>query len=121
MTTRHRAPLHPGEVLREEVVKPLDMSVNQLALALGIGATRLNEVVRGRRGITADTALRLARYLGSDPQFCCKRSTNWILRQPPSSRRSSAGFSRGKRRPEDLLLQSSATERCASSPNRGSG
>ena len=62
MTTSHRAPLHPGEVLLEEVVKPLDMSVNQLALALGIGATRLNEVVRGRRGITADTALRLARY-----------------------------------------------------------
>ena len=69
MAIRHRATLHPGEVLLEEVVKPLGMSVNQLALALGIGATRLNEVVRGRRGITADTALRLARYLGSEPQF----------------------------------------------------
>src|ERR1019366_6591694 len=55
MTTSHRAPLHPAEVLLEEVVKPLDMSVNQLALALGIGATRLNEVVRGRRGITGST------------------------------------------------------------------
>ena len=49
MTTRHRAPLHPGEVLLEEVVKPLDMSVNQLALALGIGATRLNEVVQSKQ------------------------------------------------------------------------
>ena len=86
MTTRHRAPLHPGEVLLEEVVKPLDMSVNQLALALGIGATRLNEVVRGRRGITADTALRLARHLGSDPQFWMNLQMQYELDLAASSK-----------------------------------
>lgn len=60
---------HPGETIREDVLAPLGMSVNQLAKALGITATRLNDVVRGRRGITADTALRLARYLGNSPEF----------------------------------------------------
>ena len=56
------APIHPGESIREDVLKPLEMSVNQLAKALSVDAARLNEIVRGRRGITADTALRLARY-----------------------------------------------------------
>ena len=58
-------PPHPGETILEDVLKPLDMSVNQLAKHLGITAARLNEIVRGRRGVTADTALRLARYLGN--------------------------------------------------------
>ena len=53
-------PPHPGETILEDVLKPLGMSVNRLAKALGITAARLNEIVRGRRGITADTALRLA-------------------------------------------------------------
>ena len=63
------APIHPGEIIREEVLAPLDMSVNQLAKSLAIDTARLNEIVRGRRGITADTALRLARYLGTSPEF----------------------------------------------------
>jgi addiction module HigA family antidote len=58
-------PPHPGETIREDVLDPLGMSVNQLAKAIGITAARLNDIVRGRRGITADTALRLARYLGT--------------------------------------------------------
>jgi addiction module HigA family antidote len=58
-------PIHPGETLREDVLDPMNMSVNQLAKALGVDSARLNEIVRGRRGITADTALRLARYLGT--------------------------------------------------------
>jgi antitoxin HigA-1 len=62
-------PVHPGEVLREDVLKPLKMSVNQLAKALAVDAARFNEIVRERRGITADTALRLARYLGATPEF----------------------------------------------------
>jgi addiction module HigA family antidote len=62
-------PVHPGEILREEVLIPLNLSVNQLAKALAVDAARLNEIARGRRGITADTALRLARYLGTTPEF----------------------------------------------------
>jgi addiction module HigA family antidote len=62
-------PIHPGETIREDVLKPLDMSVNQLAKALKVDTTPLNEIVRGRRGITADTALRLACYLGTSAEF----------------------------------------------------
>jgi antitoxin HigA-1 len=63
------SPIHPGEILREDVLIPLEMSVNQLAKALAVDAARLNEIIRGRRGISADTALRLARYLGTSPEF----------------------------------------------------
>ena len=66
------APPHPGETILEDILKPLDMSVNRLAKALGITAARLNEIVRGKRGISADTALRLARYLGTSPDFWLK-------------------------------------------------
>lgn len=58
-------PPHPGETLKEEYLRPLGLSVNALAEELGIGAARLNEVVLGRRGVSADTALRLARYFGT--------------------------------------------------------
>lgn len=66
---RRIPPPHPGETIKEDYLVPLGMSVNQLAKALGITAARLNDVVLGRRGITADTALRLARYFGTSPQF----------------------------------------------------
>ena len=59
-------PVHPGEVLREEFLGPLQMSVNALALALGVPATRIHEIVKERRAATADTAERLARYFGGD-------------------------------------------------------
>lgn len=59
-------PIHPGEILREEFLKPLDLSVNALAQALRVPATRLHEIVKERRAITPDTALRLARYFGGD-------------------------------------------------------
>ena len=62
-------PIHPGEILREEFLKPLNMSVNQLAKALAVDAARLNEIVRERRGITADSALRLGRYFNMTPEF----------------------------------------------------
>lgn len=58
--------VHPGEVLREEYLAPLGMSVNALALALGVPATRIHEIVKERRAITADTAQRLALYFGGD-------------------------------------------------------
>lgn len=61
--------IHPGEVLRSEFLEPLGMSVNALALALRVPAPRINDVVRGKRAISADTALRLARYFGASAQF----------------------------------------------------
>ena len=62
-------PPHPGETILEDVLKPLNMSVNQLAKHLGITATRLNEIVHGRRGVTADTALRLSQWLGTSAEM----------------------------------------------------
>ncbi len=61
-------PVHPGEILREDYLKELGMSANALAKALNVPAPRVNDIVRERRGITADTALRLALYFDSSPQ-----------------------------------------------------
>ena len=63
------APVHPGVVLREDFLKPLGMSVNKLSLALSVPATRMGEIVNGRRAISSDTALRLARFFGTTPEF----------------------------------------------------
>jgi len=62
-------PLHPGEMLREEFMKPLGLSANALAMELRVPVTRITEILRERRGITADTALRLARYFNMTPEF----------------------------------------------------
>jgi addiction module HigA family antidote len=62
------SPIHPGEILREEFMLPLGLSSNALAKAIGVTPARINEIVRERRGISADTALRLARYFGTDAQ-----------------------------------------------------
>ena len=62
-------PVHPGEILLEEFLKPYQLSQNQLALALGVPPRRINEIVLGKRRITADTALRLARYFNMSVQF----------------------------------------------------
>jgi len=64
-----RTPVHPGEMLREEFMKPLGISNNGLALELHVPVTRISEIVNERRGITADTALRLARYFGTSADF----------------------------------------------------
>jgi addiction module HigA family antidote len=61
-------PVHPGEILREDFLKPLGMSANALAKALRVPASRINDIVLERRGITVDTALRLVRYFGGDVQ-----------------------------------------------------
>ena len=66
---REIPPVHPGEILNEEFLKPLGLSMNQLALALRVPSNRINAIVAGERGITADTALRLGRYFGTSPQF----------------------------------------------------
>jgi addiction module HigA family antidote len=69
MTEEKLKPVHPGEVLLEEFLKPMGLSQNQLALSIGVSPRRINEIVLGKRSITADTALRLARYFDMSPQF----------------------------------------------------
>lgn len=64
-----RTRISPGEILREEFMRPLDLSGNALARALNVPANRINDIVRGRREISADTALRLARYFGTSARF----------------------------------------------------
>ena len=73
------APLHPGEMLREEFMKPLGLSSNALAMELRVPVTRISEIVRARRGITADTALRLARYFNMSPEFWMRLQMDFDL------------------------------------------
>jgi len=63
------AAVHPGEILLEEFLKPMELTQNRLALDIRVPARRINEIVQGKRRITPDTALRLARYFGMSPQF----------------------------------------------------
>jgi addiction module HigA family antidote len=72
-------PLHPGEMLREEFMKPLGLSSNALAMELRVPVTRISEIVRERRGITADTALRLARYFNMSPEFWMRLQMDFDL------------------------------------------
>ncbi|AKO54342.1 virulence factor [Marinobacter psychrophilus] len=74
-------PIHPGEILREEYLEPLEMSVNALSKALHVPTTRMNEIVRENRGITADTAMRLARYFGTSERFWLNLQTEYELRK----------------------------------------
>lgn len=67
--TRRLPPIHPGEFLREDFLVPLDMSVNALAVKIGVPRARLNDIVNEKRGISADTALRLGRYFGMSPEI----------------------------------------------------
>lgn len=69
MANKKLAPIHPGEILLEELLKPLDLSQNRLALSIGVHPRRINEIVLGKRRVTAETALRLARYFDTTPQF----------------------------------------------------
>ena len=70
-------PIHPGEQLREEFMIPLGLSSNALARALNVTPARINEIVRERRGITADTALRLARFFNTSRQFWLNLQSNY--------------------------------------------
>lgn len=74
-------PIHPGEILREEYLVPLGLSANALSIQLRVPAPRINEVVRERRGITTDTALRLARYFNTTAQFWLNLQTSFDLKQ----------------------------------------
>ena len=69
MTEKKLKPVHPGEVLLEEFLNPMDLSQNRLAINIGVDARRINEIVLGKRRVTADTALRLSRFFGNSAQF----------------------------------------------------
>jgi addiction module HigA family antidote len=73
-------PVHPGEVLQEDFLKPLGMSANALAKALNVPTPRINDVVLKRRGVSADTAMRLARYFGGDARSWLNLQTAYDLR-----------------------------------------
>ncbi len=78
--TNRMRPVHPGEVLREEFLVPLGMSAHALALELRVPAPRINEIVRERRSVTPETALRLARYFGTTAQFWLNLQTSYDLK-----------------------------------------
>ena len=75
----HLPPIHPGEILREEFLTPLGMSAHELAMALRVPATRINDIVKEKRGITAATALRLSRYFGTTSRFWMNMQASWEL------------------------------------------
>jgi addiction module HigA family antidote len=77
--TEKLSPIHPGEVLLEEFIKPMNLSQNRLAIDIGVDARRINEIVLGKRAVTADTALRLSRFFGNSPQFWLGLQTQYDL------------------------------------------
>ena len=78
--TNKMRPIHPGEILREEFLVPLELNAHALAMALKVPAPRINDIVRERRAITPDTALRLARYFGTTAQFWLNLQTSYDLK-----------------------------------------
>ena len=80
MKTNKLSPIHPGEILREEFMKPRGLSQNALARALNVPPRRINEIVLGKRAITADTALRLARYFGTTAELWTGLQSDYDLR-----------------------------------------
>jgi addiction module HigA family antidote len=110
--------LHPGEMLREEFMKPLGLSANALAIALRVPVTRISEIVRERRGITADTALRLARYFNMTPQFWMRLQMDFDLE---SASEALKGTLREEIRPRPAGVDASGSARAifGSSYSRG--
>lgn len=73
-------PIHPGEILMEDFIEGLGITQNKLAVAIGVPPRRINEIVHGKRGITADTAIRLARYFGTSEELWMNLQSNYELR-----------------------------------------
>jgi len=73
-------PIHPGEILLEEFLKPLELNAHQLAMALRVPPNRITQIIEGERAITADTALRMGRYFGVDAQFWLNLQSTYDLR-----------------------------------------
>ncbi len=90
MTTlpKHRPPTHPGEILRKDFLEPLGLSQKEVAERMGVSYVRFNELVNGRRGVTPDTALRLARLFVTTPEFWLNGQRNldlWLAMHSPDS------------------------------------
>lgn len=81
MVKNNMRPIHPGEILREEYLGPLGMTPNALSIHLRVPSPRINDVVREKRGITTDTALRLARYFNTTAQYWLNLQTSYELKQ----------------------------------------
>ena len=117
-------PIHPGEILEEEFMKPLELSANALARALDVPVTRVSEIVRGRRGMTADTALRLARLFGTTPEFWLGLQSDFDLRvaRRDSGRAIGEAVSplRGKRVLDRLEVRETGTRYGPTSAHTGS-
>lgn len=79
MSEKLYPPIHPGEVLMEDFIEGFGITQNKLAVSIGVPPRRINEIVHGKRAITADTALRLGRYFGVDPQFWLNLQTRYEL------------------------------------------
>ena len=73
-------PIHPGEILMEDFIGGLGITQNKLAVSIGVSPRRINEIVHGKRGVTADTAIRLARYFGTSEEFWMNLQSNYELR-----------------------------------------
>ncbi len=80
MAIKRLEPIHPGEILEDEFMRPLGLSANALAKAIDVPVTRVSEIVRGRRGVTADTALRLGRFFGTSPDLWLGLQSEYDLR-----------------------------------------
>lgn len=77
---KKRPPIHPGEILTEEFLEPLNITKNQLAIALGIPASRIDQIAKAKRAITADTAVRLSLYFGNSAEFWLNLQSGYDLR-----------------------------------------
>ncbi|MCT1616223.1 HigA family addiction module antidote protein [Kocuria indica] len=73
-------PIHPGEILMEDFIEGFGITQNKLAVSIGVPPRRINEIVHGKRGVTADTAIRLARYFGTSEEFWMNLQSNYELR-----------------------------------------
>lgn len=82
MMTNNLRPVHPGEILREDYLEPLGMSANKLAIALSVSAPKINDIVREKRAVTPDTALRLSRYFGGDAHTWLNLQSAYELKIP---------------------------------------
>lgn len=79
MTDKLYPPIHPGEILMEDFIEPFGITQHKLSVAIGVPPRRINEIVHGKRAVTADTALRLGKYFGIDPQFWLNLQSRYDL------------------------------------------
>ena len=106
MTDPDLSPIHPGEILHEDFLKPMALSQSRLARALHVPPRRINEIVLGKRAVTADTALRLSRFFGTTARFWMNLQADYDLRM--ARRRTADRIAREVRTKEDVLGSSAS-------------